>query len=62
MEKPRRTYRSNGMTVTVIGELNCKLFAEKLVEINRRRLSNGEINIKDYMKPSEADNPSEKKE
>lgn len=50
------------MIVEVVGELNCKLFAEKLVEINRRRLSNGEINLKDYIKTSEAKNPSEKKE
>ncbi|PGZ58540.1 hypothetical protein COE58_22825 [Bacillus cereus] len=48
--------------VTEIGELNCKLFAEKLVEINRRRLLNGEINLKDYAKTTEAENPSEKKE
>ncbi|EOP08527.1 hypothetical protein ICS_04038 [Bacillus cereus BAG2O-3] len=50
------------MKVEVVGELNCKLFAEKFVEINRRRLSNGKINIKDYIKIAEAENPSEKKE
>ncbi|MGR5907205.1 hypothetical protein ACT7DL_06050 [Bacillus paranthracis] len=50
------------MKVEVVGELNCKLFAQKLVEINRRRIANGEINLKDYVKTSRAENPSEKKE
>lgn len=54
--------RSEKMKVEVVGELNCKLFAQKLVEINRRRIANGEINLKDYVKTSEAENPSEKKE
>ncbi|EOP08526.1 hypothetical protein ICS_04037 [Bacillus cereus BAG2O-3] len=62
MEKPRRTYRSNGMTVTVIGELNCKLFAEKFVEIVREEIRNGEINPKDYIKTSKTEDPKGKKE
>ncbi|HDR7941215.1 TPA: hypothetical protein QCY47_000575 [Bacillus wiedmannii] len=50
------------MKVEVVGELNCKIFAEKFVEIFQKEVLNGEINIKDYIKTSEADNPSEKKE
>ncbi|PEM27830.1 hypothetical protein [Bacillus wiedmannii] len=62
MEKPRRTYRSNGMTVTVIGELNCKLFAEKLMEIVRRKIRNGEIDLNKYKEISKAEESSANKE
>ncbi|WP_200903330.1 hypothetical protein [Bacillus cereus] len=36
------------MKVEVIGELNCKLFAEKFVEIVRRKIRNGEIDLNKY--------------
>ncbi|MEC3575285.1 hypothetical protein P4V72_29460 [Bacillus thuringiensis] len=36
------------MKVNVIGELNCKLFAEKLMEIVRRKIRNGEIDLERY--------------
>ncbi|EOO33266.1 hypothetical protein IIU_03379 [Bacillus cereus VD133] len=62
MEKPRRTYRSNGMIVTEIGELNCKLFAETLIEIVRRKIRNGEIDINKYKEISKAEDSSANKE
>lgn len=46
------------MIVNEIGELNCKLFAETFVEIFRKEVLNGEIDLKDYVKTSEAENPS----
>ncbi|MCU5455239.1 hypothetical protein OCA97_14675 [Bacillus cereus] len=36
------------MIVEVVGELNCKLFAEKFVEIARRKILNGEIDLNKY--------------
>ncbi|MCC2390761.1 hypothetical protein [Bacillus pacificus] len=62
MEKPRRTYRSNGMIVTEIGELNCKLFAEKFVEIVRREIRNGEIDLEKYKEISKAEDSCDEKE
>ncbi|OXC00151.1 hypothetical protein FHE73_23295 [Bacillus thuringiensis] len=62
MEKPRRTYRSNGMIVTEIGELNCKLFAEKFVEIVRRKIRNGEIDLNKYKEIIKAEDLRDKKE
>ncbi|WP_176545431.1 hypothetical protein [Bacillus pseudomycoides] len=49
------------MIVEVKGELNARLFAEKFVEINRRRLLNGEVNLEDYVETSEAEDPSNPK-
>lgn len=43
------------MIVEVVGELNCKLFAEKFVEIARRKMLNGEINLKKYTECSKAE-------
>ncbi|EPY7709878.1 hypothetical protein ACN1JM_001974 [Bacillus pacificus] len=62
MEKPRRTYRSNGMIVTEIGELNCKLFAEKFVEIVREEILNGEIDLNKYREIIKAKDLRDKKE
>ncbi|WP_088350349.1 hypothetical protein [Bacillus cereus] len=62
MEKPRRTYRSNGMIVTEIGELNCKLFAEKFVEIVREEILNGEIDVNKYKEIPKAEDSCDDKE
>ncbi|AQY40975.1 hypothetical protein P4V72_29465 [Bacillus thuringiensis] len=62
MEKPRRTYRSNGMIVNVVGELNCKLFAEKFVEIVRKEILNGEIDLEKYKEIIKAEDLRDKKE
>ncbi|MGR5980302.1 hypothetical protein ACT7DJ_28505 [Bacillus cereus] len=43
------------MIVEVVGELNCKLFAEKFVEIARRKMLNGEIDFKKYKEYSKAE-------
>ncbi|EPY7709879.1 hypothetical protein ACN1JM_001975 [Bacillus pacificus] len=50
------------MKVNVIGELNCKLFAEKFVEIVRREIRNGEIDLNKYKEVSKAEDPNDKKE
>ncbi|PFW56432.1 hypothetical protein COL13_14775 [Bacillus cereus] len=62
MEKPRKVSRKNGMIVETVGELNCKLFAEKFVEIFREEIRNGKINPKDYIKTSRTEDPKDKKE
>lgn len=49
------------MIVEVKGELNTRLFAEKFVEITRRRILNGEINLEDYKETTEAEDPSNNK-
>ncbi|MDA2255152.1 hypothetical protein ACTFRO_14660 [Bacillus cereus group sp. MYBK163-2] len=48
--------------VNEIGELNCKLFAEKFMEIVRRKIRNGEIDINKYKEISKAEDSSEKEE
>ncbi|EOQ06073.1 hypothetical protein [Bacillus cereus] len=62
MEKPRRTYRSNGMIVEVVGELNCKLFAETFMEIVREEILSGEIDINKYKEISKAEDSCGDKE
>ncbi len=48
--------------VTTTGELNCKLFAEKFVEIVRRKIRNGEIDLNKYKEISKAEDSSANKE
>ncbi|WP_204312313.1 hypothetical protein [Bacillus cereus] len=43
------------MIVETVGELNCKLFAEKLMEIVRRKMLNGEIDLERYKEISKAE-------
>ncbi|MGE0981518.1 hypothetical protein [Bacillus cereus] len=49
------------MIVNEIGELNCKLFAEKFMEIVRRKIRNGEIDINKYKEISKAEDSCEDK-
>ncbi|TKH82435.1 hypothetical protein FC685_29390 [Bacillus cereus] len=48
--------------VTTTGELNCKLFAEKFVEIVRKEILNGEIDLEKYKEIIKAENLRDKKE
>ncbi|WP_179866164.1 hypothetical protein [Bacillus wiedmannii] len=50
------------MIVNEIGELNCKLFAEKFVEIVRKEILNGEIDLEKYKEIIKAEDSCEKKE
>ncbi|MDO6629018.1 hypothetical protein [Bacillus thuringiensis] len=50
------------MIVTEIGELNCKLFAEKFVEIVREEILNGEIDLEKYKEIIKAEDSSDKEE
>lgn len=48
--------------VTTTGEFNCKLFAETFMEIVRRKIRNGEIDINKYKEISKAEDLRDKKE
>ncbi|WP_176399935.1 hypothetical protein [Bacillus cereus] len=50
------------MKVEVVGELNCKLFAETFMEIVRREIRNGEINPNKYKEISKAEDSCDEKE
>ncbi|MDZ5475817.1 hypothetical protein [Bacillus thuringiensis] len=50
------------MIVETVGELNCKLFAETFMEIVRREIRNGEIDINKYKEISKAEDLRDKKE
>ncbi|HDR8240147.1 TPA: hypothetical protein QC126_000677 [Bacillus cereus] len=50
------------MIVNEIGELNCKLFAEKFVEIVRKEILNGEIDLEKYKEIIKAEDLRDKKE
>ncbi|WP_176542590.1 hypothetical protein [Bacillus cereus] len=49
------------MKVEVVGELNCKLFAETFMEIVRREIRNGEIDLNKYKEISTAEDSCEDK-
>ncbi|MGI8362996.1 hypothetical protein [Bacillus cereus] len=48
--------------VNEIGELNCKLFAEKFVEIVRKEILNGEIDLEKYKEIIKAEDSCKDKE
>ncbi|WP_176342999.1 hypothetical protein [Bacillus thuringiensis] len=50
------------MIVETVGELNCKLFAETFMEIVRRELRNGEIDLNKYKEISKVEDLRDKKE
>ncbi|WP_176520262.1 hypothetical protein [Bacillus cereus] len=49
------------MIVNEIGELNCKLFAEKFMEIVRKEIMSGEIDLNKYKEISTAEDSCEDK-
>ncbi|HFK1754356.1 TPA: hypothetical protein ACGXP3_004840 [Bacillus cereus] len=50
------------MIVETVGELNCKLFAEKFVEIVREEILNGELDIEKYKEIIKAEDSCTDKE
>ncbi len=50
------------MKVEVIGELNCKLFAETFMEIVQEEIRNGEIDLNKYKEISKVEDLRDKKE
>ncbi|HDR8240148.1 TPA: hypothetical protein QC126_000678 [Bacillus cereus] len=49
------------MKVETVGELNCKLFAETFMEIVRREIRNGEIDLNKYKEISTAEDSCDDK-